>query len=113
RIVEQHERPLHHAKPRMRLDQVLSVTVEQHALRKKELTGRQPTGRINRAREITMYHASEITDYSLPQIGDAFGGRSHTTVLHGYNKVAEMMEEDENFRYELMALREQILRGDD
>ena len=47
------------------------------------------------------------------QIGEAMGGRSHTTVLHGYNKVAEMMEEDDNFRYELMALRERILKGDD
>jgi hypothetical protein len=34
-------------------------------------------------------------------------------VLHGYNKVAEMMEEDENFRYELMALREHIVKSDD
>ena len=59
-----------------------------------------------------MYLAREITDASLPQIGDAFGGRSHTTVLHGYNKVAEMMEEDDNFRYELLALQERILKGE-
>jgi len=113
RIVEQYERPRHHAKPRITLDHVLNVTAEHHALSKKELTGKQCTGRINHARQIAQYLAREITDYSLPQIGDAFGGRSHTTVLHGYNKVAEMMEEDENFRYELMALREQILKGDD
>jgi chromosomal replication initiator protein len=113
RIVEQYERPRHHLKPRITLDHVLNVTAEHHAVTAKELTGKQRTGRINHARQIAMYLAREVTDASLPQIGDAFGGRSHTTVLHGYNKVAEMMEEDENFRYELMALRERILKGDD
>lgn len=113
RIVEQYERPRHHLKPRITLEHVLNVTAEHHAVTAKELIGKQRTGRINHARQIAMYLAREITDYSLPQIGDAFGGRSHTTVLHGYNKVAEMMEEDENFRYELMALREHILKADD
>ena len=94
-------------------DHVVTLTAEHHSISPKQLIGKQRTGRINHARQIAMYLAREITDASLPQIGDAFGGRSHTTVLHGYNKVAEMMEEDDNFRYELMALRERILKGDD
>jgi len=113
RIVEQYERPRQHGKARITLEQVLNMTADHHELTPKDLTGKRRTGRINHARQIAMYLAREITDASLPQIGDAFGGRSHTTVLHGYNKVAELMEEDDNFRYELMALRERILRGED
>ncbi|MBZ0288532.1 MAG: chromosomal replication initiator protein DnaA, partial [Anaerolineae bacterium] len=68
-------------------------------------------GRINHARQVAMYLARELTAYSLPQIGDVFGGRSHTTVLHGCNKVTEMVAADERFRYEIIGLREQLLKG--
>jgi chromosomal replication initiator protein len=113
RIVEQYERPRQHSKALITIEQVLNITATHHDLTPKDLMGKRRTGRINHARQIAMYLAREVTDASLPQIGDVFGGRSHTTVLHGYNKVAEMMEEDDNFRYELMALRERILRRDD
>lgn len=113
RIVEQYDRPRMQKSARITVDHVVTLTAEHHSISPKQLIGKQRTGRINHARQIAMYLAREITDASLPQIGDAFGGRSHTTVLHGYNKVAEMMEEDDNFRYELMALRERILKGDD
>lgn len=113
RIVEQYERPRMHGRAPITLERVLDVTARHHALSAKDLTGKRRTGRINHARQIAMYLAREVTDASLPQIGEAFGGRSHTTVLHGYNKVAEMMEADDHFRYDLMALRERILRGED
>ena len=112
RIVEQYHQPLARHHERITIDRVVDVTAAYHDLTAKDLTSKRRTGRINHARQIAMYLAREVTDASLPQIGDVFGGRSHTTVLHGYNKVAEMMAEDDNFRYELLALRERILNGD-
>jgi chromosomal replication initiator protein len=110
--VAQYEYPRQHS-ARITLEQVLHITAEHHDLSAGDLIGPRRTGRINHARQIAMYLAREITEASLPQIGDLFGGRSHTTVLHGYNKVAEMMAEDDRFRYELLALRERILKGED
>jgi chromosomal replication initiator protein len=112
RIVEQYDRPRRQHQPKITLEQVVQLTADHFNLSKKDLTGKRRTGRINHTRQIAMYLAREITEASLPQIGDAFGGRSHTTVLHGYNKVAEMMEGDDSFRYELLALQERIVQGD-
>jgi chromosomal replication initiator protein len=49
---------------------------------------------ITRPRQIAMSLAKELTTHSLPEIGDAFGGRDHTTVLHACRKVAELRESD-------------------
>ena len=45
-----------------------------------------------------MYLSRELTDASLPKIGEEFGGRDHTTVLHAYEKVAQQLEQDQNLR---------------
>jgi len=46
-------------------------------------------------RQVAMYLSRELTDLSLPEIGDCFGGKDHTTVLHSYNKIKEEMNRDE------------------
>ena len=53
---------------------------------------------VVRARQIAMYFAKEHTDHSLKDIGLHFGGRDHSTVIHANNRVADRMEEDEQFR---------------
>ncbi len=114
RIVEQqYARSEYQATAALTIENVVDLTANYHHLDADDLTGKRRTGRINHVRQIAMYLAREITEASLPQIGDVFGGRSHTTVLHGYNKVAEMMVDDEDFRYELLALRERIVNGDE
>ncbi len=45
-----------------------------------------------------MYLARELTDYSLPMIGDSFGGKDHTTVLHSYNKIKKQIKTDKKFK---------------
>jgi chromosomal replication initiator protein len=45
------------------------------------------------ARQIAMYLTRELTDLSLPKIGQAFGGRDHTTVIHANNKITALMQE--------------------
>ena len=47
---------------------------------------------------MAMALANELTNHSLPEIGDAFGGRDHTTVLHACRKIEELKEEDSSIR---------------
>lgn len=79
---------------RVTLEAIVDATARHHGLYADDLTGKRRTGRINRARQIGMYIARELTEYSLTQIGDAFGGRNHTTVLHGCNKIADEVASD-------------------
>lgn len=111
-IVEQHRQPRVHKPLKISVEQVIEETAACYGMESTDLTGKRRTGRINHVRQIAMYLAREITNASLPQIGDVLGGRSHTTVLHGYNKVAEMMAANDTFRYELMGLRERLLNSE-
>ena len=56
-------------------------------------------------RQIAMYLTRDMTDLSLPRIGDAFGGRDHTTVMHACDKIAELAETDEAIRAAIQALK--------
>ena len=53
---------------------------------------------IARPRQVAMALAKELTEHSLPEIGDAFGGRDHTTVLHACRKIQELCETDGRIR---------------
>lgn len=56
------------------------------------------TKNIVTARHIAMYLSRELTDYSLPMIGDSFGGKDHTTVLHSYNKIKKQIKTDKKLK---------------
>lgn len=78
-------------------------------LKPGELIGKGRAARLNQARQIAMYLCRELTDLSLPQIGELFGGRAHTTVLHGCNKVAESIEIDPLVEQQVDALRRALV----
>lgn len=65
---------------------------------------------IARPRQIAMYLAKELTQKSLPEIGELFGGRDHTTVLHAVRKIADERGKDAQLNHELHVL-EQTLKG--
>jgi len=90
----------------------MSATAAAHNLTVMDLTGKNRSGHISRARHVAMYLARDLTEASFPQIGRAFGMRSHSTAMHGHERVAGQMQEDEAFRYELLALRERIIKGE-
>jgi chromosomal replication initiator protein len=48
---------------------------------------------VARPRQMAMYLAKELTNHSLPEIGESFGGRDHTTVLHACRRIAELKEQ--------------------
>jgi chromosomal replication initiator protein len=61
-------------------------------------------------RQVAMYLAKEMTQKSLPEIGELFGGRDHTTVLHGVRKIALLRSTDTELNHALHVL-EQALKG--
>ena len=70
-------------------------TVAQHfKIRVSDLMSKKRTRSIVRPRQIAMALAKELTNHSLPEIGDAFGGRDHTTVLHSCKKIAELRKQN-------------------
>ncbi|QPC82793.1 chromosomal replication initiator protein DnaA [Phototrophicus methaneseepsis] len=105
--VERFRRPREH----VQLDDIIQITADKHGLTIEELKGARRTGKINRARQIAMYIAREMTEYSLPQIGEAFGGRSHTTVLHGCNKINDELESDPILGNRIQKIMHSIRRG--
>ncbi|SFG90522.1 chromosomal replication initiator protein DnaA [Desulfotomaculum arcticum] len=62
-------------------------------------------------RQIAMYLCRELTDYSLPKVGDFFGGRDHTTVLHAQDKVSTEIQKDPTFAQTVHKLLETIKQG--
>ncbi len=104
--LDMYERP----RERVSLDHIIRVTANNLGFEPQDLMGKRRTARINKARQIAMYLAREMTEYSLPQIGEAFGGRSHTTVLHGANKIAEELESDRVLESKIEKLRTDIAR---
>ena len=100
----------HHLSRAVSPQQIIEATADHFQLAIKDLTGKRRTGRINHARQVAMFLTRELTDASLPQIGEAFGGRSHTTVLHGCNRIAEEIEFDPGLRQRLVSIRAEVQR---
>ncbi|MBI2398680.1 MAG: chromosomal replication initiator protein DnaA [Xanthomonadales bacterium] len=70
------------------------VTADYYQLRVSDLLGKRRTRQLARARQTAMALTKELTSHSLPEIGDAFGGRDHTTVLHACRLITELRETD-------------------
>ena len=76
------------------LDSIQKTVAEYYKIRVADLLSKKRTRSIARPRQIAMALAKELTNHSLPEIGDAFGGRDHTTVIHACRKVEELIETD-------------------
>ena len=70
-----------------------------------DLKGHKRNKNIVMPRQIAMYLSRELTDSSLPKIGQEFGGKDHTTVLHSCDKIAKLLESDLNIQHDLTNLK--------
>jgi len=77
------------------MDNIQKTVAEYFKIRVADLLSARRTRSITRPRQIAMALAKELTSHSLPEIGAAFGGRDHTTVLHACRKVVELKEADQ------------------
>jgi chromosomal replication initiator protein len=89
-------------------DEVVRRVADAFGVGAERLLGRERTREVALPRQIAMYLLREEANYSLPQIGDALGGRDHTTVMYGCDKVADMLERDDRLRRQVIEIREQL-----
>lgn len=87
---------------------VIKLVAEHFGLRTDDLTGRKRTKEVAYARQIAMYLLREENDLSLPAIGEHLGGRDHSTVRYGVERVAEELDHDESLRMTILTLRDKV-----
>ncbi|MCK8824527.1 chromosomal replication initiator protein DnaA [Fuchsiella alkaliacetigena] len=76
------------------IELIQKIVTDYYELDMKDMKSKKRTRAITFPRQIAMYIARKITDSSLPKIGEKFGGKDHTTVLHAYEKINKQIKED-------------------
>lgn len=80
------------------IENIQRTVVEYYKIKMVDMLSKRRTRSVARPRQVAMALAKELTNHSLPEIGDAFGGRDHTTVLHACRKIKELIEFDSDIR---------------
>jgi chromosomal replication initiator protein len=92
-------------------EQVIALVADHYGLSLSQLTGRNRTQPVARARQMAMYLIRQELGSSLPQIGEALGGRDHSTVKYGCDKIPTLLEKDHELHQDWLAIRERLFRG--
>lgn len=87
---------------------VVEAVAATFGLTSDRLLGRDRSQEVSLPRQVAMYLIREESNTSLPQIGQAMGGRDHTTVMYACEKVADLIERDDKLRRKVMQVREQL-----
>ncbi|AXQ77602.1 chromosomal replication initiator protein DnaA [Streptococcus chenjunshii] len=90
------------------IEEIQSQVGKFYGVTVKEIKATKRTQDIVLARQVAMFLAREMTDNSLPKIGKEFGGRDHSTVLHAYNKIKNMISQDDGLRIEIETIKNKI-----
>ncbi len=86
------------------IDNIQRVVAEYYKIKVSDLHSKRRSRSVARPRQVAMFLAKELTHHSLPEIGEAFGGRDHTTVLHACRKIKELQESDADIREDVKNL---------
>ena len=76
------------------MENIQKTVAEYYKIRIADLLSKRRSRSIARPRQVAMALAKELTTHSLPEIGDAFGGRDHTTVLHACKRIKSLRESE-------------------
>jgi len=80
------------------IELITEIVAKEFNFKVSDLKAKKRTASIVFPRQIAMYLARELTDFSLPEIGRFFGGKDHTTVIYGFDKIKEKLNHDEKLR---------------
>src|SRR5699024_1841 len=87
---------------------IQEIVAEKYNIKLEDFAARKRTRSIAFPRQIAMYLSRQLTDLSLPKIGEKFGGRDHTTVIHAHDKITEMVESDSALQKDIEEIKEQL-----
>jgi chromosomal replication initiator protein len=96
---------------RITIDFIQKRVAEHFDVRISDMKIKKRTKAIAFPRQIAMYLSRELTDNSLPDIGEAFGGKDHTTVLHAHKKISKLISEDVDKRAVIDRITSELKRG--
>ncbi|MFV2094619.1 MULTISPECIES: chromosomal replication initiator protein DnaA [unclassified Micromonospora] len=96
------------AGPEITADQIMVATADYFGVSLEDLRGNSRSRVLVNARQVAMYLCRELTDLSLPRIGQAFGGRDHTTVMHADRKIRQQMAERRSLYNQIAELTNRI-----
>lgn len=90
---------------KLTVPQVMQAVIDYYRLTTDRLVSKNRSRVVSFPRQVAMYLARTETDASFPQIGQHLGNRDHTTILHGYEKIASLMETDEKVRRDVLQIK--------
>ena len=90
------------------VEAIQELVAAKYKIRVDDLKAKKRTRSIAYPRQIAMYLTRELTDLSLPRIGECFGGRDHTTVLHACDKIADDKKSDPNLERQLAKITDEL-----
>ncbi len=96
---------LAHQQRQTSIENIQQTVAEYHKLRMADMLSKKRSRNIARPRQLAMYFAKEYTNLSLPQIGERFGGRDHSTVIHACRKINELLKTDAKIQIDHRNLR--------
>jgi chromosomal replication initiator protein len=94
--------------PELTVEQIMEVVSEYFGVSVDDLRGQSRSRVLVQARQVAMFLCRELTDMSLPRIGQAFGGRDHTTVMHAERKIRQLMSERRTLFNQIAELTQRI-----
>ncbi|MCO5106218.1 MAG: chromosomal replication initiator protein DnaA [Burkholderiaceae bacterium] len=98
------------SRPPISIESIQKTVADFFKIKVADMYSKRRPAHIARARQVAMYFAKELTQKSFPEIGEAFGGRDHTTVMHAVKRIAELRQHDQEWNRQLHVL-DQTLRG--
>lgn len=96
-------------KKNITIETIIAKTAENFNIKPEEVLSKKRTQNIAMTRQVAMYLCRMLTDLSLPKIGEEFGGRDHTTVLHGFKKIDALISSNSDFKHRLELIKNSIL----
>jgi len=87
---------------------IIQAVIDEYNVTEDELQSRSRSHRIALPRQVAMYLLRENTELSYPEIGDKLGGRDHTTVIYGNDKITEMVETDPDMQRQIKKVKESL-----
>ncbi|PPA68469.1 chromosomal replication initiator protein DnaA [Jeotgalibacillus proteolyticus] len=84
---------------------IQKVVGEHFSIRLEDFKAKKRTKTVAFPRQIAMYLSREMTDFSLPKIGEEFGGRDHTTVIHAHEKISKLLDHDVSLKQEVKEIK--------
>lgn len=98
-------------KTKLEAQDILTMVASYYELEVTDLTGRRRTRDIAFARQVAMYLTRNLTSLSFPKIGEAIGGRDHSTVMHGHDKISALFEKDDDVRGQILEIKTELYGG--